>query len=193
MTNKADQSQSPKMTSLKAMFASGQPIAEGSVFHDGELESHGTVIEKGFHAVGAPLSRWRLVASAFCITGEVHRAGGAAAQDSDTNFELVIPGLDGNGQLGDQAKTLNAKIDEVNQAENKAFAHIENAEPNKLDDARSRIGIHCEVDKNRLADLKPDLAGMMIGDCYEICGQLVLDTWHGGLYEIHPVQTVNRC
>lgn len=193
MVNQADESQSPKMTSLKAMLASGQPIANGPVFQANELEPHGNVIEKGVHEVGAPLSRWRLIASALCIQGEVHQAdGGGAASDSDTNFELVIPGLDATGQLGDQAKAINEKIDEINQAENKGFGHIEDSGPNKLDDP-SRIGIHCEVDTNRLADLKPDLAGMMIGDCYEICGQLVLDTWHGGLYEIHPVQTIDKC
>jgi len=55
------------------------------------------------------------------------------------------------------------------------------------------IGIHCAVDAGDLAAIKDDLAGMMVGDCYIVSGQLVLETWHGGLYELHPVQTVDRC
>ena len=193
MVNQPKGPQSPKMTNLKAMLASGQPIATGPVFQANELEPHGNILEKGVHKVGAPLSRWRLIASAHCIQGEVHQADGAAAGDSDTTFELVIPRLDTTGQLSDQAKAINERIDEINQAENQTFIHIEDSGPNKLQDDPGRIGIHCEVDENRRAVLKPDLAGMMIGDCYEICGQLVMDTWHGGLYEIHPVQSVNKC
>jgi hypothetical protein len=183
-----------KMTNLKAMLASGQPIAAGPVFQPNELEPHGDVVEKGVHKVGAPLSRWRLIASALCIQGEVYPTdGGGAAGDSDTNFELVIPTFNANGELSDQAKAINDKIDAINQANKQAFVHIEDSGPNKLTDKPGLIGIHCEVDENRREILKPDLVAMMIKDCYEICGQLVMDTWHGGLYEIHPVQTVNRC
>src|SRR3981081_4264939 len=92
--------QSPMMINLKAMLASGQPIGDGPLFDDSDLNPHGNVIEKGIHAVGVPLSRWRLIASAHCIKGEVHKSdGGAAAHDSDTNFELVIPKFDATGEL----------------------------------------------------------------------------------------------
>jgi len=192
----SDPNNSPKMVKLNAALASGQPIAPAPVFLPPELEPHGNIIEKGIHAVGAPLSRWRLVAASVDITGIVHRADGPAAGDGDTNFELVIPGLDAaTGQLGDQANSINARIDAVNQFHGLqgalAFPHIQNAGPNKLTDGS--IGIHCEVDNSNLADLRPDLAGMMIGDCYVITGQLVLDTWHGGLYEIHPVKIIDKC
>jgi len=194
MVGQPNGSQTPKMTSVKAMLASGQPIDDGPVFQPQELEPHGDPLQKGVHAVGAPLSRWRLIASAICIQGEVHRAdGGGAAGDSDTNFELVIPKVDANGELSDQAKAINQAIDVINQAQNKTFVHVEDSGPNNNPGDPGRIYIHCEVDNNRLAVLKPDLAGMMVRDCYEICGQLVMDTWHGGLYEIHPVQTINRC
>ena len=186
--------QSPKMINLKAMLASGQLIVGDPLFEDSDLRPHGNVIEKGIHAVGVPLSRWRLIASAHCIKGEVHKSdGGAAAHDSDTNFELVIPKFDATGELSDEVKAINDRIDQVNQAESKTFIHIEDSTQNNLGGDPERIGIHCEVDKNRLGVLKPDLAGMMVGDCYEICGQLVIDTWHGILFEIHPVQTVDKC
>jgi hypothetical protein len=184
------------MVNLKAVLAAGGPIAAAPVFHPDELDQHGTIIEKGIHAVGAPFSRWRLVVGSLDISGIVHRADGPAAGDGDTNFELVIPGLDpATRQPGDQAKAINDQIDIRNQAlglaSDKAFPHVQDAEPNKLPDGA--IGIHCEVDASDLEALKPDLAGMMIGDCYVITGQLVLDTWHGGLYELHPVRIIDRC
>ena len=189
------QSQTPKMVNLKALMESGQPLAPGPVFLADELEPHGNPLEKGIHAVGAPLSRWRLVAGSHEITGAVHRADGPAAGDGDTNFELVIAKLDpATGQLGDQAQAINAKIDRLNQslgAGGNHVPHVEDAAPNQLPDGT--IAIHCEVDSSDLEALKDDLAGMMIGDCYVIGGQLVLDTWHGGLYELHPVQTIDKC
>jgi len=194
MTTPADGPQSPKMTTVKALLASGQPIAAEPVFQANELEPHGDPLQKGFHAVGAPLSRWRLIASAHCVQGEVHKAdGGGAAGDSDTNFELVIPKFAAPGELSDQAKAINQKIDAINQQQNKTFEHIDVFAQNNNPNDPDRIYIHCEVDRNRLPDLKPDLAGMMVGDCYEVCGQLVMDTFHGGLYEIHPVQAIDRC
>jgi hypothetical protein len=198
MATPPDASQSPKMTNVKALLASGQPIAAEPVFQtseeNNELKPHGDPIQKGFHAVGAPLSRWRLIASALCVQGEVHKAdGGGAAGDSDTNFELVIPKFAAGGELSDQAKAINQKIDAINQEQNKTFEHINVFSQNNNPNDPDRIYIHCEVDKNRLADLKPDLAGMMVGDCYEVCGQLVMDTFHGGLYEIHPVTIIDRC
>ena len=187
-------SQSPKMTSVKALLASGQPVAAETVFQAHELEPHGDPLQKGFHDVGAPLSRWRLIASALCVQGEVHKAdGGGAAGDSDTNFELVIPKFGEGGELSEQAKAVNQKIDAINQEQNKTFEHVDVFPQNNNPNDPDRIYIHCEVDRNRLAVLKPDLAGMMVGDCYEVCGQLVMDTFHGGLYEIHPVQTIDRC
>jgi hypothetical protein len=187
--------QSPKMVKLRALVESGQPLAPGPVFLADELEPHGNPLEKGIHDVGAPLSRWRLVAGSHEITGVVHRADGPAAGDGDTNFELVIPKLDpATGQLGDQAQAVNAKIDRLNQslgAQGNPVPHIEDAAQNQLPDGT--IGIHCEVDPSDLAALKDDLAGMTIGDCYIIGGQLVMDTAHGGLYELHPVQTIDKC
>ena len=187
---------SPKMTNLKALLTAGQPVAVGPVFLPDELEPHGNILEKGNHAVGAPLSRWRLIKGSIEITGIVYREdNGAAAGDGDTNFELVIPKLDpATGQLSDEAKAINAKIDAFNEspgAQGNHAPHIDDAAPNKLSDGK--IGIHCEVDASDLAALKDDLAGMMIEDCYVVSGQLVLDTWHGGLYELHPVQTIDRC
>jgi hypothetical protein len=187
---------SPKMANLKALLASGQAEAEGPVFHPDELEHHGNVIEKGNHAVGAPLSRWRLIKGSVEITGTVHREeNGAAAGDGDTNFELFIPELDpATGQLSEEAKAINAKIDAFNDGldpQGNPAPHIEDAEPNRI--PGGSIAIHCEVDDSDLDALKDDLSPMMIGDCYVVSGQLVLDTWHGGLYELHPVQTIDRC
>jgi hypothetical protein len=194
MATPPDSSQSSKMTNVKALLASGQPIAAETVFQAHELEPHGDPLQKGFHSVGAPLSRWRLIASALCVQGEVHKAdGGGAAGDSDTNFELVIPKFAATGALSDEAKKINQKIDAINQEQNKTFEHIDVFSQNNHPQDPGRIFIHCEVDRNRLADLKPDLEGMMVGDCYEICGQLVMDTFHGGLYEIHPVTIIDRC
>lgn len=186
-----DGSQSLKMTGVKTMLASGQPIPNGPVFADphNQLKQHGDPIQKGVHAVGAPLSRWRLIASAICIQGQVY--DGSAAGDSDTNFELVIPKRT-NGDLSDQAKAINQKIDIINQTTNQNFSHIEDFAQNNNPQDPGRIYIHCEVDRNRLDILRADLAGMMSGELYEICGQLVMDTWHGGLYEIHPVQIINK-
>jgi hypothetical protein len=201
LANKVNQaSDKPKMINLKALKAAGQSAPTGPVFLPEELQPHGDIIEKGIHAVGAPLSRWRLIAGLHEITGTVHRADGPAAGDGDTNFELVIPKFDpastpANPQLSDQAKKINARIDASNQSlslqASQAFLHIEDAGQNQL--PGDEIGIHCEVDASDLDAIKDDLAGMMIGDCYVISGQLVLDTWHGGLYELHPVQTVDRC
>lgn len=194
MATPLNDSQSPKMTSVKALLASGQPIAAEPVFQAIELEPHGDPLQKGFHAVGAPLSRWRLIAAGLCVKGEVHKADGSgAAGDSDTNFELVIPRFAVGAELSDQVKAINQKIDAINQEQNKTFKHIDVFSQNNNPNDPDRIYIHCEVDRNRLADLKPDLAGMMVGDCYEVCGQLVMDTFHGGLYEIHPVQAIDRC
>lgn len=196
-TEPKDDRVTAKMINLKAQLAAGELDIGSPVFHPEELERHGDSVEEAVHAIGAPLTRWRLISGAMCIKGEVHRADGPAAGDGDTNFELLIPKLDAAGQPSEQVRAVNDKIDVINQflglVGAHAFVHIEDAGPNKLKDEPAMIGIHCEVDENRREMLKADLAGMMIGDCYEICGQLVLDTWHGGLYEIHPVQTVDRC
>jgi len=119
---------------LKAMLASGQLIVGDPLFEDSDLRPHGNVIEKGIHAVGVPLSRWRLIASAHCIKGEVHKSdGGAAAHDSDTNFELVIPKFDATGELSDEVKAINHRIDQVNQAESKTFiSHRKDSTQNNL-------------------------------------------------------------
>jgi hypothetical protein len=193
MATPLDDAALPKMTAVKALLASGEQIDGDPVFPDPDkqLKPHGNLIEKGFHAVGAPLSRWRLIHPSHCVRGKVYQ--GEAAKDSDTNFALVIPKFDATGALGDEAKKINQKIDDKNTEQHTTFAHIDvfsqNNDPQKPD----VIFVHCEVDKNRLADLEPDLVEMKNGDCYDVCGQLVMDTFHGGLYELHPVQTIDKC
>jgi hypothetical protein len=186
-------SASPKMTAVKALLASGQPIAAGPVFPNPatQLKPHGDPIQKGFHAVGAPLSRWRLIAASHCVRGNVYE--GEAAGDSDTNFDLVIPKFAADRELSAEVKAINERIDAINQEQNKTFPHIDVFSQNNNTEDPDHVYIHCEVDKNDLADLEPDLAGMMVGGCYAVCGQLVMDTFHGGLYELHPVQTIDRC
>jgi len=42
---------------------------------------------------------------------KLHKSdGGAAAHDSDTNFELVIPKFDATGELSDEVKAINHRI-----------------------------------------------------------------------------------
>jgi hypothetical protein len=100
------------------------------------------------------------------------------------------------GALSDEAQKINQQIDLQNSlltgapGEIPALVHIEDAVKNHA--SAEIISIHCEVDPADLETFRKDLAGMKVGDCYNICGQLALDEGHG-IYEIHPVQTIDEC
>ncbi|HXI89555.1 MAG TPA: hypothetical protein VNO24_06010, partial [Blastocatellia bacterium] len=107
----------PKMMNLSAALAAGDLAIGVRVFKPEELESHGNPVEKTFHNIRVvpPLPGWLLVSSRHCVTGTVHRADGPAAGDGDTNFELCFPKTDPvTGELGGQAKAIDAKIDRQN-------------------------------------------------------------------------------
>jgi len=191
---------STKITNLVAGFSSGKlDIAGVNVFMPGELEPHGNPVEKVFHdiRVQPPLPGWLLISSFHCIQGSVHQTnGGGAAGDGDTNFELCFLKTDPTGALSEEARKINEQIDLQNSlltgapGESPRLVHIEDAEKNHA--SAEIISIHCEVDPADLETFTQDLAGMKVGDCFNICGQLVLDEGHG-IYEIHPVQTIDRC
>jgi len=190
-----------KIQNLIAAFSTGQMDVEGvNVFKPEELLPHGNPVERTFHdiRVQPPLPGWLLISSKHCIQGNVHQTdGGGAAGDGDTNFELCFLKADAEtGDLSEEAKKINAKIDRQNAlltgapGESPPLKHIEDATHNHVND--EIISIHCEVDPTDLETFKQDLAGMKVGDCCVICGQLVLDEGHG-IYEIHPVQSIDKC
>lgn len=190
----------PKMMNLSAALSAGDLAIGVKVFKPEELEPHGDPVEKSFHniRVVSPLPGWLLVSSRHCVTGTVHRADGPAAGDGDTNFELCFPKTDPvTGDLHGQAKGINAKIDRQNAeltgapGERAPLLHIEDSVPNQL--PNGIIGIHCEVDPTDLETFKQDLAEMEEGQCYVICGHLVVDEGHNDLYEIHPVGSIEKC
>jgi hypothetical protein len=190
-----------KILNLIADFSSGKIGLDGiNVFKPQELMPHGNPVEKTFHDIRVvpPLPGWLLISTKHCVTGNVHQTnGGGAAGDGDTNFELLFPRINGDtGALGDEVQKINAKIDRQNAlltggpGESPPLIHIEDATQNHVSD--EIVSIHCEVDPTDLETFKQDLAGMTVGDCYVICGQLVLDEGHG-IYEIHPVQSIDKC
>jgi len=107
----------PKMMNLSAALSAGDLAIGVKLFKPEELETHGNPVEKTFHSIRVvpPLPGWLLVSSRHCVTGTVHRADGPAAGDGDTNFELCFPKTDPvTGELGGQAKAIDAKIDRQN-------------------------------------------------------------------------------